>query len=122
MEAANGQTLASQFRRLPRGRMSEALSPREKAVFDLFCQGMNVSDIADQLCISCKTVNTYRTRANDKMGFKSASEFRRFLVSRNTTPLVHDLIINELAQKLADECRRVSYTAIIVIDKRGDNA
>lgn len=51
-----------------------ALSEREFQIFCKLAAGQSVTDIANELCISVKTVSTYRTRILDKMGFKSNAD------------------------------------------------
>ena len=51
----------------------ERLTERELLVFELIGQGLNTRDIADRLCLSVKTVETYRTHIRDKLQLKDAS-------------------------------------------------
>ncbi len=55
----------------------EALSQRERDVFRLMAHGYSTSQVADQLCISVKTVDTYRRRINEKMGLSERAEYIR---------------------------------------------
>ena len=50
------------------------LTDREMAVFQMLGQGHGVDEIADRLSLSRKTVETYRRRAKEKLGFDSVSE------------------------------------------------
>lgn len=50
------------------------LTDREMAVFQMLGQGHAIDDIADRLSLSRKTVETYRRRAKEKLGFDSVSE------------------------------------------------
>lgn len=50
------------------------LTDREMAVFQMLGQGHGIDDIADRLSLSRKTVETYRRRAKEKLGFDSVSE------------------------------------------------
>ena len=52
----------------------EVLSDRELEVFELIGKGMSSSDIAAQLHLSPKTIETYRSRIKDKLNFKNATE------------------------------------------------
>jgi two-component system, NarL family, invasion response regulator UvrY len=54
--------------------LHEQLSEREFQIFCRLSEGKTVSDIAESLFISVKTVSTYRARLLDKMGLKSNSE------------------------------------------------
>ena len=52
----------------------EALSERELQVMLMITMGMRVQDIADKLCLSPKTVNSYRYRILDKLKIKNDVE------------------------------------------------
>lgn len=52
----------------------EELSDRELEVFELIGRGKSSSDIAMQLHLATKTVETYRARIKEKMGYKNATE------------------------------------------------
>jgi DNA-binding NarL/FixJ family response regulator len=56
----------------------EALSAREREIFDLAVRGFSNQGIAAQLCISVKTVETHRAHINRKLGVHSAAELIRF--------------------------------------------
>lgn len=56
----------------------EALSTREHEVFLLLSSGRAVSDIASELCLSVKTVSTYRSRILEKMELGSNAELMRY--------------------------------------------
>lgn len=58
----------------------ETLSGREHEVFLLIASGMALSDIADKLRLSVKTVSTYRTRVLEKMGLHSNAELIRYAI------------------------------------------
>jgi two-component system response regulator NreC len=63
------------------GKMSKPLSllsEREKQVLSLVAQGYGGQDIAKQLLVSVKTVETYRTRITEKLGLRTRSEVIRF--------------------------------------------
>jgi len=53
------------------------LSARELTVCDLVVDGIRAPDIAEQLCLSAKTVNTYRHRIFGKLGVNSNAELTR---------------------------------------------
>jgi DNA-binding NarL/FixJ family response regulator len=59
----------------------ERLSSREYTVFELLAKGQSVSQIADVLCLSVKTVSTYRTRILEKMGLSSNAELMRYALN-----------------------------------------
>ncbi len=54
--------------------LHEALSERELQVFLRLAQGETVGAVADSLCLSVKTVSTYRTRVLEKLKLTSNSE------------------------------------------------
>jgi DNA-binding NarL/FixJ family response regulator len=54
------------------------LSDREFQVFLRLAKGELVSEIADHLCLSVKTISTYRTRVMEKMGLHSNSDLTRY--------------------------------------------
>jgi len=55
----------------------ETLSDREREVFRLMAQGYSSTQIGERLFISGKTVDTYRRRINEKMGFAERSDYIR---------------------------------------------
>jgi DNA-binding NarL/FixJ family response regulator len=56
------------------------LSRREREVFDLLARGFEARNVATQLCISVKTVDTHRTRILRKIGVHSTSALILFAV------------------------------------------
>jgi DNA-binding NarL/FixJ family response regulator len=58
----------------------ELLSNREHQVMLMLAAGKSVSDIADELCLSVKTISTYRTRVMEKMGMKKNAELTLYAV------------------------------------------
>ncbi|MGA3279484.1 MAG: response regulator transcription factor [Smithella sp.] len=64
----------------------ERLSNREHQVMLMLAGGKSVSDIADELCLSVKTISTYRTRVMSKMVMKKNAEL--------TLYAVHNKLIN----------------------------
>jgi DNA-binding NarL/FixJ family response regulator len=76
---------AADFGETRRARASQAamdvlgvLSPREREVLDLIIKGWRNRNIASELCISIKTVDTHRTRINRKLHCTSAADLIRF--------------------------------------------
>ena len=55
----------------------ETLSDRERDVFRQMAQGYSSSQIGARLFISAKTVDTYRRRINEKLGFTDRSDYVR---------------------------------------------
>jgi len=58
----------------------ERLSDREFEVMRGIASGSSVSEIAEQMHLSVKTVSTYRTRLLDKMGMTTNSELTRYAI------------------------------------------
>ena len=58
----------------------ESLSDREFQVMILLAKGKGLSEIADQICISDKTVSTYRTRIMKKMNMQSNAELTIYTI------------------------------------------
>lgn len=50
------------------------LSHREMEIFRRLVDGQRLKNIADDLSLSIKTISTYKTRLNAKMGFKNDAE------------------------------------------------
>jgi DNA-binding NarL/FixJ family response regulator len=58
----------------------EMLSDREFHVMIMLASGKTASEVADALCLSVKTVSTYRARALQKMHMKNNAEFSFYAV------------------------------------------
>jgi two-component system, NarL family, response regulator NreC len=56
------------------------LSERERQVLRLLAQGHSNQQIATQIKVSVKTVETHRTRLSEKLGLKGRAELYRFAV------------------------------------------
>jgi DNA-binding NarL/FixJ family response regulator len=56
------------------GSSVDILSDRELEVYELIGRGKSSSEIADQLHLASKTVETYRSRIKEKMDFKNSTE------------------------------------------------
>lgn len=54
------------------------LSEREFQIFCKLATGDTVSDIAAELCLSVKTISTYRSRVMEKMGFNSNADITTY--------------------------------------------
>lgn len=59
------------------------LSDREYEVFCMLAQGKSVTQIAEQLSLSIKTISTYRTRILEKTGMTTNSEITRYCLEKN---------------------------------------
>ncbi|MCC9607987.1 response regulator transcription factor [Blastopirellula sp. JC732] len=70
-------------RKEPAGKVTgplEGLSDREKAVFTRLAKGHTNQEIADELELSVKTIETYRGRIGVKLGLRSRADFVRFAI------------------------------------------
>ncbi|MFO0707074.1 MAG: response regulator transcription factor [Nitrospira sp.] len=56
----------------------ERLSDREYEVLRLLASGKTVSDIAESLCLSVKTISTYRSRLLEKLQLTTTAELIRY--------------------------------------------
>jgi two-component system, NarL family, invasion response regulator UvrY len=63
----------------------ERLAKREFQVFLLIGAGRTVSEIAEDLSLSVKTVSTYRTRIMYKMGMKTNAQLMRYAIDHKLT-------------------------------------
>lgn len=72
------------------------LSPMEAAVIDLLTKGYSMTEVAEKLCLSIKTVSTYFTRCGEKMADANGNiptSFRRCVLwYAETTPVQYTLI------------------------------
>jgi DNA-binding NarL/FixJ family response regulator len=62
------------------------LSEREFQIFSKLVVGRSVTDIANDLCLSAKTVSTYRSRLLEKMGLNSNAELTQYAVKHDLIP------------------------------------
>ena len=60
--------------------LHEMLSDREYQVMLMIASGKTVSEIADELCLSVKTISTYRTHIIDKMKLKNNAEITLYAI------------------------------------------
>jgi two-component system response regulator NreC len=54
------------------------LSSREQEVLKLLAQGYTNKEAGTQLCLSVKTIESYRARLGDKLGRRSRADLTRF--------------------------------------------
>jgi DNA-binding NarL/FixJ family response regulator len=59
------------------------LSDREFQVFQLIATGRSITEIAQQLSLSVKTVSTHKTRLMEKMGLANQAELIRYAIENN---------------------------------------
>lgn len=67
--------------------VSEELSERERQVLQRMAEGVKTRDIAEELHISVKTVETYRGSIMRKLNLYSVAELTKFAVREGLTPL-----------------------------------
>jgi len=65
-------------RNRPHRKVSEVLSERELQVLKLVAEGFSSREIAEQIFISVKTVETYRGRFAEKLGLTSRADIVRY--------------------------------------------
>lgn len=80
------EKLAEELEIDAQGLPHERLSNREHQVMLMLAGGKTVSDIAEELCLSVKTISTYRARIMTKMGMKKNAEL--------TLYAIHNKLIN----------------------------
>jgi DNA-binding NarL/FixJ family response regulator len=56
------------------------LSERERAILSLLGKGLRPREIAGQLCLSVKTVETHRRNIRQKLGLETAADLTRYAV------------------------------------------
>jgi len=60
--------------------LHETLSDREYQVMLMIASGKTVGEIADELCLSVKTISTYRTHIIEKMKLKNNAEITLYAI------------------------------------------
>ena len=66
----------------PANRSHAQLSMRERTVFDLLVAGKTVTNIADMLGLSVKTISTFKTRICHKLNIKGVADLVQYAVER----------------------------------------
>jgi DNA-binding NarL/FixJ family response regulator len=77
---AVAERLAYNLGRDPDQPLHETLSDREYQVLRMVASGQTVSEVAEALALSVKTVSTYRTRILEKMGMKTNAELTHYAI------------------------------------------
>ena len=80
LSAKTSELLASEVFKEADKAPHQTLSERELQVFMRLSNGSSVSDIAEILNLSVKTISTYRTRLKEKMGLGSNAEMAAYAV------------------------------------------
>jgi DNA-binding NarL/FixJ family response regulator len=60
----------------------ESLSDREYQVLCMIASGKTVSEIAEELALSVKTISTYRVRILEKLKMKNNAEMTRYAIKQ----------------------------------------
>ena len=63
--------------------LHETLSAREYQIFCKLGQGEGITKIADELCLSVKTVSTYRSRVLEKMNMTNNADIIYYAIKQN---------------------------------------
>ena len=80
---ALAQQLATAFTSDVHGAPHEKLSTREFEVFCKLAAGHSVSDIADELFLSVKTVSTHRARRLEKMNLRTNADLSYYAIKND---------------------------------------
>ncbi|MFA6468569.1 MAG: response regulator transcription factor [Bacteroidota bacterium] len=81
------EQLLSMVQETKKGEGYGSLSDREFQVLQYIASGKTVSDIADSLALSVKTVSTYRTRILEKLHLSSNAELTRYAMQNKLIDL-----------------------------------
>jgi DNA-binding NarL/FixJ family response regulator len=83
---AGGRALERPILEARRGRAAhDLLSDREYQVLRMIGSGHTVSQIAEALALSVKTVSTYRTRVLEKLQMRTNAEMMRYVIENGLT-------------------------------------
>lgn len=74
------ESLALQFANKNQRSKHDSLSVREFEIMIKVANGQSLQDIGNELCISDKTVSTYRSRIMEKMEFTKNAELTRYCI------------------------------------------
>ena len=66
---------------------SPALTKREREVLQLIAEGKTTKDIASQLYVSIKTIETHRKQIMEKVGLNSVAELTKYAIREGLTSL-----------------------------------
>jgi two-component system, NarL family, invasion response regulator UvrY len=80
VSAALAEKLVFDLERGTDGALHETLSDREFEVLRLIASGKTVTEIAEILSLSDKTISTYRARILEKMGMKTNAELTHYAI------------------------------------------
>jgi two-component system invasion response regulator UvrY len=80
VSAALAETLASMLAGDSSGQPHERLSDREFEILKLLASGKTVSEVAEGLALSVKTISTHRARILRKMNMRTNAELTHYAV------------------------------------------
>ena len=69
------------------GSVFSVLTAREREVLQLLAEGNSTAQIADRLCLSVKTVETYRQHIMEKLNIRSVAELTKYAIREGLTSL-----------------------------------
>jgi len=69
------------------GRDTDPLSPREREVLQLLAEGRSTKEIAADLTVSIKTIETHRRQIMDKLDLHSVAELTKYAIREGLTSL-----------------------------------
>ncbi|MBI5868403.1 MAG: response regulator transcription factor [candidate division Zixibacteria bacterium] len=67
-------------------RSANDLTSREREVLQMIAEGRSTKEVASQLCLSTKTVETHRKRLMDKLEIHSVAELTRYAIRARIIP------------------------------------
>lgn len=82
VSASLAEKLALDLERDTEKQCHEILSDREYQVMCMIASGKRVQEIAEELCLSVKTVSTYRARILEKMKMKNNAELMYYAIKQ----------------------------------------
>jgi len=83
VSAALAEKLASDLREGTNLTPHEILSDREFQILQMIASGKTVTNIAEELALSVKTVSTYRARVLEKTGMRNNAELIRYAIENH---------------------------------------
>lgn len=61
----------------------ESLSDRERQLVGMMATGRTMTEIANELCLSIKTISTYRSRILEKLNLRTSGEIIAYAINNN---------------------------------------
>ncbi|MFP4040536.1 MAG: response regulator [Desulfosudaceae bacterium] len=81
------KTLLGQIQEKEKQDSSEELTGRERQVLQLIAEGVKTRDIAGDMCLSIKTIETYRSNIMQKLNLFSVAELTKYAIREGLTRL-----------------------------------